>query len=184
MGEQRLDPFKTTVVLGVRLPELGVTDIEVPLLEAFTMYTTIQTAGYSNTVTSINFARKMSATLLDLLGKTSLDHSDRVSIGSAKLGDMLGLFNLNAPANALNEAQLYQLKKQHEQLVIGFCYTLLRARVISRPKAAEIATALLNPEKPINVDAWRLKVDRWADRQNPKLPPVEIRKRGKAEDEK
>ncbi len=68
---------------------------------------------------------------------------------------------------------------EKEDDVLRFTYVLLRKKRISRTEAASIATRLLGKEEPINVDAWRSRVDRWAARQDPKLPPVEIRKRGK-----
>lgn len=55
-----------------------------------------------------------------------------------------------------------------EQEVLGFCYALLRNQIIGREQAADIAKILLQSKEPIDVDAWRKRVNRWADRE--KLP--------------
>ncbi len=77
------------------------------------------------------------------------------------------------------EKEITEDQPEKEDDVLRFSYVLLRKRRITRAEAASIATRLLGREEPINVDAWRSRVDRWAERQKPKLPPVEIRKRGK-----
>ncbi len=82
---------------------------------------------------------------------------------------------LNPDLNRLGEGG----EPANEEDVLRFTYVLLRYKRITREQAAAIATDLLGKQELINKDAWRFKVDRWADRQNPKLPPVEIRKRGK-----
>ena len=65
-----------------------------------------------------------------------------------------------------------------EEPVIGFTYRLLRARMLTRAQAAGFASALLRKKvEEVSPDAWRVKVDRWAERN--KQPPVGIRKRQK-----
>jgi hypothetical protein len=72
-----------------------------------------------------------------------------------------------------------------EDLAISFCYSMLHERLITRATAAAIAPFLLTDKEPpagwdslagsIKTDAWRLRVDRWADRHG--LEPVGIRQR-------
>lgn len=51
-----------------------------------------------------------------------------------------------------------------EPHVLGFCYLLLRERVISWEQAAGFATELLNVSPPIGAEAWRKKTERWIER--------------------
>ncbi|HSH78191.1 MAG TPA: hypothetical protein VLA19_06635 [Herpetosiphonaceae bacterium] len=54
--------------------------------------------------------------------------------------------------------------RELEPHVQGFCYLLLRQRVISWEQAAGIATALLGANPPIGAEAWRKKMERWIQR--------------------
>jgi len=72
-----------------------------------------------------------------------------------------------------------------EDIALSFCYCMLRERLMTRKIAAGLAPILLTDDEPssgwdsltgsISVDAWRLRVDRWAERH--KLDPVGIRQR-------
>ncbi len=64
------------------------------------------------------------------------------------------------------------------EVVLGFTYRLLRGRIVSYGEAASIASTLLGRE--VNIDSWRIRVDRWRMKQ--KLPPVTFRNRGKREE--
>ncbi len=159
-----LDPSLTTISFDI---PGAATPADIPLNYVFAAFTVIHGAGYGTALDFLNFNRRMTSVLLDDL------HLDPNAANDALISTLNRLSEPRAPMNVD--------KKQKEELVVSFCYTLLRAKIISRTKAADIAAALLTPGQSINVDAWRSKVDRWADRQNPKLPPVEIRKRGKKE---
>ncbi len=65
-----------------------------------------------------------------------------------------------------------------EDEVLRFTYGLLRKKAIPHKLAALIASWILGQES-ITENAWRKKVDRWADRNN--LPAVGIYKRGRSE---
>ena len=60
--------------------------------------------------------------------------------------------------------------EEKEDRVLDFTYELLRRQYIGRELAAFFASATLG--KHYTTDAWRVKLDRWTERQDPKLPKV------------
>ena len=58
-------------------------------------------------------------------------------------------------------------------LVMSFCYFLLRHKLITRAEAAQFAREALN--EPIDQESWRKRIDRWANRH--KLPALGQTKR-------
>ena len=64
-----------------------------------------------------------------------------------------------------------------EEFVLGFTYEQLHAKKITREQAAKLASRVL--KKPYTTDAFRVKLDRWAEHPSRRLPKVGIRKRQK-----
>jgi hypothetical protein len=53
--------------------------------------------------------------------------------------------------------------EEPEQLILQHCYKELRAKKMTRQRAALLASTIL--DKPISTNAWRKKTDRWAEKQ-------------------
>jgi len=165
--KRTLDTSATTVTLGIDFPDQSSIDVDVPLDIAFAAFATIHRVGYKNAAQMINFVSTLSRTLVNLKkAHPSLD----TSLGLYAV--LQGLDDGRAPKDLDEDTR--------EQLTLSFCYSLLRDKAITRPKAAVIATALLKKEPDITPDAWRLKLDRWIERENqrpdvqPKLASIDL----------
>lgn len=65
-----------------------------------------------------------------------------------------------------------------EDPILSFCYYMLRAKRITRQQAADLASDILG--RPIDREAWRKRVDRWAAAPERRLPQIgKPRERGK-----
>ena len=151
-----LDLSATTITMRLDIPGWGTKDIEIPINEAFAAFATIQTVGYNNAVSFLNFVTTMSRTLREM--EAPNPHLSLIAI--------LGLLEARRSPVDID-------RQQREQLALSFTYTLLHQQAISRAEAATIAAALL--QERISTDAWRVKIDRWATRNG--YPAVGIRKR-------
>ena len=81
---------------------------------------------------------------------------------------------LDAVWNGLGDPLALGIDKweTEEDQLLSLCYWLLKNKTFSREQAARFASARL--PKPVDKDAWRKRVDRWAEAKG--LPKVEQRK--------
>ena len=73
----------------------------------------------------------------------------------------------------------YPMGKTLEEQVISFTYHLLCSQHLTREGAARVANKLLKPRDPYTTNTWRMRVDRWAERNH--LGKVGLRERKRQE---
>ncbi len=163
---QHLDTARTTLTIG-----WGEKELIVPLEAAFAAYTAVQRAGYETALEVMTFYRKLSRTLQE-------EFPSEPQANQA-LNEIMYLFAVGASKRLTGKA--------HEDLVVGFLYSLLKKNSTGRPsitwdEAAAYATALLHPATPFTADGWRKKTERWRKRKEKAGTPLDKvgqRRRGK-----
>jgi hypothetical protein len=140
---RQLDLSATTVLLETIRPD-GTFGVDVPLDIAFAAFSTIQLAGYDNAAQMIHFVSTVSKKLVEL----------QVPEPSEMLYATLQRLHRARPAKL----------PTREELVLSFCYELLKDKSINWARAAEIANALLKSHPPNTPEGWRKKTERWIKR--------------------
>ncbi len=141
-GQQHLDHKQTTVTIGIRSTDGKDISVDVPLDDLAGTYHVIKAVGAANAGHVWNFALRISRAL------------DKAGVETP--GEPLtAVFNLIETLPPILDI---------EDIALGLSYGLLRAKVIDRRQAHEIATALLGDIGDMH--AWRKRVDRYVKRHN------------------
>ncbi len=97
--------------------------------------------------------------------------------GNSKGNSGLDFSRLDAWPMLIDRIKRYKVKEKWQtdiDPILSFCYHALYHRLINREQAAGIAEVLLQEE--IDVEAWRMRVNRWYTDKRRNLPKI---KRGK-----
>ena len=155
---RQLDPATTTISIGTALPDGRDVEIDIPLREVFAAYLTIQQVGYNNAVGLLNF----------WVGATEeLSKKEVKPAGTSARSILRLLEDRRSPVDVT--------RKERERRVLEFCYLLRTRMQITLTKSADIASALL--EEQIEPEAWRKKLERYAEREKKPQPGKPRRKR-------
>ncbi len=143
-ADKHVDP--KTASIGLSVPGVP-SNIDVPISPLFDAYLSVHALGTERARNVMIFG----AGLAQQLGKRQAP--------PGSLTRVLGMLEDRQAADEQGPGDIDP--RELEQHVLGFCYLLLRQKVISWEQAAGIATALLDASPPISAEAWRKKTERW-----------------------
>ncbi len=135
-----------TVGIGIMTPDGKDITVDVPLDDLAGTYLVIKAVGAVNAGRVWNFALRISQALV----KSGVENPEVSLVSTFRLIESLPTI------------------ENSEDIALGLSYGLLREKKINRQQAHLIATSLLGDVGDVN--AWRKRVDRYAERH--KLPPA------------
>ena len=154
-----LDPATTTIDIGVSLRDGNKGIVALPLRELFAAYLTIHEVGFNNAIGLVNLTLGAAGEL-------------------AEVGAMTGSFAAMLHLLEDRHSPIDVSRKQRERQVLSFCYLLRTRMSLSLTRTAEMAAGLLEDKMDAGyVEAFRKKLERYAEREKKDPPGKPRRKR-------
>ncbi len=148
------DEYLATIMFRSDLtdPHVPEVEIEITLPQLWHVYRAIHGGGFDEARTLISFFGRIMGALLDAKVEDTAVSFDEVWEAFGAVFDLRG-----------------RQWGEETDLALSFCYYLLREELINRTEAAELIRALQQEERspppdPADVEAFRKRVDRWAER--------------------